>query len=170
MCTLLPNNISFSSIWSVFLVLSAILITEGSIYVNGSEPSKKTLQPTKSLKAPFSTVTPPTSTTCLPSSNSSSCINGTVTNSYTSSYRHIVDEIQKNKGMLLRTLYVLIAITSIVVIYFIIKSLRLRRRRSKSKKYGIITTPASDLEMAPLDQGDDDDEDMTVFELNGKPK
>ena len=58
------------------------------------------------------------------------------------------------------------------IISFILSSLffRLRRRRSKSKKYGIITTPASDLEMAPLDQGDDDDEDLTVFEMNGKPK
>lgn len=46
---------------------------------------------------------------------------------------------------------------------------RTRRRKSKTKKYGVITTPASDLEMTPLDQ-DDDDEDMTVFEVNGLHK
>ena len=47
---------------------------------------------------------------------------------------------------------------------------RIRRRKSKTKKYGVISTPANDLEMAPLDDPDDDDEDMTVFEVNGVPK
>lgn len=39
---------------------------------------------------------------------------------------------------------------------------RLRRKRSKTKKYGIIAK-SGDLEMTPLDQ-DDDDDDTTVFE------
>ena len=45
---------------------------------------------------------------------------------------------------------------------------RLRSKRSKSKKYGVIATSGSDnLEMTPLDQ-DDDDEDLTVFDVNGR--
>uniref|UniRef100_A0A0L8HLI2 Uncharacterized protein n=1 Tax=Octopus bimaculoides TaxID=37653 RepID=A0A0L8HLI2_OCTBM len=137
MYALLPNNICFCSIWSVFLILSAILITDNSISVNGLEQSKKIFRrqvtekitpTTTTLKTSSSTLSPPASSSCSPSSNSanssSSCNNGTVNNSHTSSFHHIVDRFQKNKGMLLRTLYVLIAITSIVVIYFAVKSLR----------------------------------------------
>ncbi|KAJ8303927.1 hypothetical protein KUTeg_017510 [Tegillarca granosa] len=45
-------------------------------------------------------------------------------------YGGIWKKIQDNKGMLLRTLYVLIGITSIVIIYFVLRAWRLRRRRS----------------------------------------
>lgn len=109
----------------------------------------------------------PRNTTSGCDSNSSACHNQTT---HTSRYDNLISQLQDKKGMLLRTLYVLVGVTTVVAIYFVVKAVRLRRRRSKSKKYGIITTPASDLEMAPLDQGDDDDEDMTVFEMNGKPK
>ena len=44
--------------------------------------------------------------------------------------------------------------------------LRARTRR-KTKKYGVLATPASDVELTPLDQ-EDDDEDMTVFDANSK--
>lgn len=78
------------------------------------------------------------------------------------------DMVNNNRGMLLRTLYVLVAVTAVIVLYFVVRTVRIRRRKSKTKKYGVIT-PASDMEMTPLDQ-DDDDEDMTVFEVNGIPK
>ncbi|KAK6179892.1 hypothetical protein SNE40_012144 [Patella caerulea] len=84
-------------------------------------------------------------------------------------YGKFITKITENKGMLLRTMYVLIALTSIIVIYFMIRSFRLRHKRNKSRKYGLITAP-NDLEMAPLDQDDDDDDDMTVFEMNGMKK
>ncbi|KAK3610171.1 hypothetical protein CHS0354_038809 [Potamilus streckersoni] len=79
------------------------------------------------------------------------------------------DSLGKNKDMLLRALYVLIAVTTIVIIYFGIKAWRVHRRKSKSRKYGIITKGA-DLEMEPLGKGDDDEEDLTVFEINNKNK
>lgn len=47
---------------------------------------------------------------------------------------------------------------------------RIRRKRSKSRKYGLITARGTDMEMAPLDQDDDDDEDMTVYEMNSRKK
>lgn len=48
---------------------------------------------------------------------------------------------------------------------------RLRRKRNKSKKYGLITGRGADYEMAPLDaDDDDDDEDTTVFEMNRRKK
>ncbi|OWF41622.1 membrane protein FAM174-like [Mizuhopecten yessoensis] len=77
--------------------------------------------------------------------------------------------IVENKDMLLRTLYVLIGVTSVVILYFVFRAWRIRGRRSKSRKYGLITTRGSDLEMAPLD-ADDEDEDMTVFEMNDRHK
>ncbi|KAL3867392.1 hypothetical protein ACJMK2_044598 [Sinanodonta woodiana] len=80
-----------------------------------------------------------------------------------------LDSLGKNKDMLLRALYVLIAVTTIVIIYFGIKAWRVHRRKSKSRKYGIITKGA-DLEMEPLGKGDDDEEDMTVFEIKSKTK
>jgi hypothetical protein len=44
---------------------------------------------------------------------------------------------------------------------------RLRRRKSKTRKYGVLSTAGQDnMEMTPLDQ-EEEDEDMTVFELNG---
>jgi len=71
------------------------------------------------------------------------------------------------KGTIKRAFYVLIGITGIVVIYFIVRTVKSRRRRSKSKKYGVISMPGNDdLEMAPLD-ADDDEDDVTVFEVNG---
>ena len=48
---------------------------------------------------------------------------------------------------------------------------RLRRKRNKTKKYGLITGRGVDYEMAPLDADDDeDDEDTTVFEMNRRKK
>lgn len=40
------------------------------------------------------------------------------------------------------------------------------RKKSKTKKYGVISSRDADLEMRPLEE-DDDDEDVTVFEVNG---
>lgn len=62
----------------------------------------------------------------------------------------------------MRAFIVVVGVTALVVTYFVIRAVRLRRKRSKSRKYGIIAK-RGDVEMTPLDQ-DDDDEEMTVFE------
>ncbi|KAL8602332.1 hypothetical protein ACOMHN_022845 [Nucella lapillus] len=79
------------------------------------------------------------------------------------------DNVSENRDMLLRTMYVLLGVTAVVIVFFIIRSVGLRRRRNKSRKYGVITT-RGDLEMEPLGQGEEDDEDYTVFEMNGRTK
>ncbi|BFZ02180.1 hypothetical protein BsWGS_05221 [Bradybaena similaris] len=78
----------------------------------------------------------------------------------------------ENKDMLLRTLYVTLGITGIIVVYFVARTCWLRSRRTKSRKYRIIAQNGDqrDLEMEPLGDGNDDDEDYTVFELNGRKK
>ncbi|XP_075753132.1 membrane protein FAM174B isoform X3 [Pelodiscus sinensis] len=42
---------------------------------------------------------------------------------------------------------------------------RAGRRIKKTRKYDIITTPAERVEMAPLNEDEDDDEDSTVFDV-----
>nr|KAF6399188.1 family with sequence similarity 174 member B [Molossus molossus] len=39
------------------------------------------------------------------------------------------------------------------------------KRLKKTRKYDIITTPAERVEMAPLNEEDDEDEDSTVFDI-----
>lgn len=39
------------------------------------------------------------------------------------------------------------------------------RRLKKTRKYDIITTPAERVEMAPLNEEDDEEEDATVFDI-----
>ncbi|CAG5136095.1 unnamed protein product [Candidula unifasciata] len=86
--------------------------------------------------------------------------------------KSLKNQMIENKDMLLRTLYVTLAITGIIVLYFVTRTVWLRRRRTKSRKYRIIAQNGDqrDLEMEPLGDGNDDDEDYTVFELNGRKK
>lgn len=76
----------------------------------------------------------------------------------------MMDSIMKNKEMLMRTFYVLLGVSAIVVIYFVARAWRTRRKHGKTRKYGLITNSGADLEMEPLDQDMDDDDEMTMFE------
>jgi len=42
-------------------------------------------------------------------------------------------------------------------------------QKSKTRKYGLITMPDDKLELKPLEEDDEDDEDMTVFDRT-KPR
>jgi hypothetical protein len=44
---------------------------------------------------------------------------------------------------------------------------RTRRRHSRTKRYGLLSTQDDNLEMAPLD-ADEDDDDLTVFDINNR--
>uniref|UniRef100_A0A673THW2 Membrane protein FAM174B n=1 Tax=Suricata suricatta TaxID=37032 RepID=A0A673THW2_SURSU len=46
-----------------------------------------------------------------------------------------------------------------------LSSSRSGKRLKKTRKYDIITTPAERVEMAPLNEEDDEDEDSTVFDI-----
>lgn len=46
-----------------------------------------------------------------------------------------------------------------------LSSSRSGKRLKKTRKYDIITTPAERVEMAPLNEEDDEDEDATVFDI-----
>ncbi|XP_051896224.1 membrane protein FAM174B [Pristis pectinata] len=53
----------------------------------------------------------------------------------------------------------------LLVVCLMLKVFRSRRRLRKTRKYDIITTPAEKVEMTPLNEDDDDDEDATVFDV-----
>ncbi|XP_007891305.1 membrane protein FAM174A [Callorhinchus milii] len=67
--------------------------------------------------------------------------------------------------MIQRALYVLIVVTAFVIIYFVVRTVRMRRVNRKTRKYGVLNTHLENMEMRPLDQ-EDDEEDDTLFDVN----
>nr|XP_046249952.1 LOW QUALITY PROTEIN: membrane protein FAM174B [Scatophagus argus] len=57
-------------------------------------------------------------------------------------------------------------LTAALITCLVIKVVRSGRRiRKKTRKYDIITTPAERVEMAPLNEENDDDDDSTLFDV-----
>ncbi|XP_048384250.2 membrane protein FAM174A-like [Stegostoma tigrinum] len=67
--------------------------------------------------------------------------------------------------MIQRALYVLVAVTALVIVYFVVRTIRVRRIHRKNRKYGILNTNLENMEMRPLDQ-EDDDEDDALFDVH----
>lgn len=57
------------------------------------------------------------------------------------------------------------ALTAALVVCLVIKVVRSGRRIRKTRKYDIITTPAERVEMAPLNQDQDEEDDSTLFDV-----
>ncbi|XP_036856442.2 membrane protein FAM174B [Manis javanica] len=57
------------------------------------------------------------------------------------------------------------AFSALLVACLLLRVFRSGRRLKKTRKYDIITTPAERVEMAPLNEEDDEDEDSTVFDI-----
>ncbi|XP_005357814.1 membrane protein FAM174B [Microtus ochrogaster] len=57
------------------------------------------------------------------------------------------------------------AFSALLIACLLLRVFRLGKRLKKTRKYDIITTPAERVEMAPLNEEDDDDEDATVFDI-----
>lgn len=56
-------------------------------------------------------------------------------------------------------------LTAALITCLVIKVVRSGRRIRKTRKYDIITTPAERVEMAPLNEENDDDDDSTLFDV-----
>lgn len=67
--------------------------------------------------------------------------------------------------MIQRALCVLVVVTALVVIYFVVRTIRMRRINRKNRKYGILKTNMENMEMRPLDQ-EDEEEDDTLFDVH----
>ncbi|XP_041274381.1 membrane protein FAM174B [Onychostruthus taczanowskii] len=57
------------------------------------------------------------------------------------------------------------ALTAALIACLLLRVFRSGKRIKKTRKYDIITTPAERVEMAPLNEEDDEDEDSTVFDV-----
>ncbi|XP_078386143.1 membrane protein FAM174B [Cetorhinus maximus] len=53
----------------------------------------------------------------------------------------------------------------LLIVGLLVRVIRSGRKIKKTRKYDIITTPAEKVEMTPLKEDDDDDEDATVFDV-----
>ncbi|KAM7414531.1 hypothetical protein PAMA_019375 [Pampus argenteus] len=56
-------------------------------------------------------------------------------------------------------------LTAALITCLVIKVVRSGRRIRKTRKYDIITTPAERVEMAPLNEENDDEDDATLFDV-----
>ncbi|TDH09645.1 hypothetical protein EPR50_G00089220 [Perca flavescens] len=56
-------------------------------------------------------------------------------------------------------------LTAGLITCLVIKVVRSGRRIRKTRKYDIITTPAERVEMAPLNEENDDEDDSTLFDV-----
>uniref|UniRef100_A0A8D3CCL5 Family with sequence similarity 174 member B n=1 Tax=Scophthalmus maximus TaxID=52904 RepID=A0A8D3CCL5_SCOMX len=56
-------------------------------------------------------------------------------------------------------------LTAVLITCLVIRVVRSGRRIRKTRKYDIITTPAERVEMAPLNEENDDEDDSTLFDI-----
>ncbi|XP_038259083.1 membrane protein FAM174A isoform X2 [Dermochelys coriacea] len=73
---------------------------------------------------------------------------------------------ERNQPMTQRALAVLVVASAALIVYFVIRTVRLRKRNKKTRRYGVLDTNIENMELAPLEQDDDDDDDTTLFDAN----
>ncbi|KAF7224482.1 membrane protein FAM174B isoform X2 [Nothobranchius furzeri] len=56
-------------------------------------------------------------------------------------------------------------LTAALITCLVVRVIRSGRRIRKTRKYDIITTPAERVEMAPLNEENDDEDDSTLFDV-----
>ncbi|XP_039540049.1 membrane protein FAM174B [Pimephales promelas] len=56
-------------------------------------------------------------------------------------------------------------LTTLLITCLVIKIFRSAKKIRKTRKYDIITTPAERVEMAPLNEENDEDDDSTLFDV-----
>ncbi|KAM9138878.1 membrane protein FAM174A [Pangshura tecta] len=70
-----------------------------------------------------------------------------------------------DQPMTQRALAVLVVASAALIVYFVIRTVRLRKRNKKTRRYGVLDTNIENMELTPLEQ-DDDDDDTTLFDAN----
>lgn len=69
------------------------------------------------------------------------------------------------KPMTQRALTVLMVVSGAVLVYFVVRTVRMRRRNRKTRRYGVLDTNIENMELTPLEQ-DDEEDDNTLFDAN----
>ncbi|XP_034346566.1 membrane protein FAM174B isoform X2 [Arvicanthis niloticus] len=76
-----------------------------------------------------------------------------------------ISSLLRDLPTLKATVIVACAFSALLIACLLLRVFRLGKRLKKTRKYDIITTPAERVEMAPLNEEDDEDEDSTVFDI-----
>ncbi|XP_031242854.1 membrane protein FAM174B isoform X2 [Mastomys coucha] len=76
-----------------------------------------------------------------------------------------ISSLLRDLPTLKATVIVACAFSALLIACLLLRVFRLGKRLKKTRKYDIITTPAERVEMAPLNEEDDEDEDATVFDI-----
>ncbi|XP_075397427.1 membrane protein FAM174A [Tenrec ecaudatus] len=70
-----------------------------------------------------------------------------------------------DKPLTQRALTVLMVVSGAVLVYFVVRTVRMRRRNRKTRRYGVLDTNIENMELTPLEQ-DDEDDNNTLFDAN----
>lgn len=76
-----------------------------------------------------------------------------------------ISSLLRDLPTLKATVIVACAFSALLIACLLLRVFRSGKRLKKTRKYDIITTPAERVEMAPLNEEDDEDEDATVFDI-----
>ncbi|XP_029430886.1 membrane protein FAM174B-like [Rhinatrema bivittatum] len=76
-----------------------------------------------------------------------------------------ISGILRDLPALRSTVIAVCSVTALLILCLVIRICRSGKKIRKTRKYDIITTPAERVEMAPLNEENDDDEDATVFDV-----
>ncbi|XP_066567370.1 membrane protein FAM174A isoform X2 [Amia ocellicauda] len=74
----------------------------------------------------------------------------------------LVTEAEPRPMSIQRALYVLVAVSALVIVYFVIRTVRMKKNR-KTRRYGVLDTNLA-MEMTPLEQEEDEEDDTTLFD------
>ncbi|NXP47421.1 F174A protein, partial [Heliornis fulica] len=72
---------------------------------------------------------------------------------------------EQGQPMTQRALSVLVLASAALIVYFVIRTVRLRRRNKKTRRYGVLDTNIENMELTPLEQADEED-DTTLFDAS----
>ncbi|XP_075595415.1 membrane protein FAM174A [Balearica regulorum gibbericeps] len=72
---------------------------------------------------------------------------------------------EQGQPMTQRALSVLVLASAALIVYFVIRTVRLRRRNRKTRRYGVLDTNIENMELTPLEQ-DDEDDNTTLFDAS----
>lgn len=116
------------------------------------------VQRDSSTAATMTTTTTTTTTSTEIDETTSLMNNGTIPAAYGA-------DILQNRGMIARMTYVLVGFSILILVYFVVKAVRLRRVKSRTRKYGVLSENLD----SPLRLNDEyeSDEEVEVFEVNG---
>jgi len=156
------------------LIIQCLIISENKVHGVGN--AHPTLQPNRHPEAPANPASPnaaPSNARIAdaPKSHNTENVNATTempqrSGSISSStIQESVQPVRKSisTGAFIRAFYVFVGLGAIIVMYIVVRTVRLRRKKTAVRKYGVLAS-REDVELTPLGI-EDEDEDMALFDM-----